>query len=235
MPNRYLSLIIWLMPSCGFKRMALRALGNHIGTDANVGPTLVLGCGKFTVGDDCTISAFNVFKGLAHTRLDGKNFIGSWNQFTAAPGYQDYSDRIGMLWMKEQSFVTNRHYVDCSGQVILEPYAAVSGIKCIIQSHELDLVDNKTTVGRVVIGERAVISTACIMLKGSHLPDRSILAAGSVMVKAKEDVEVPKSGLYGGAPARYIKELTDLKWWHRESYHTPVTAFDEAKFRLGHY
>ena len=209
-------------------------MGNQIGGNAKVGPILVLDCGKFTLGEDCTISSFNVFKGVAHIQLDGKNFIGSWNQFTAAPGYQDYSDRIGMLWMKEQSFVTNRHYIDCSGQVILEPYAAVSGIKCIIQSHELDLVDNKTTVGRVVLGERSVISTACIMLKESRLPNRSILAAGSVMVKAKDNGEAPKSGLYGGAPARYIKELTDLQWWHRDSYHTPVTAFDEAKFRLAH-
>jgi acetyltransferase-like isoleucine patch superfamily enzyme len=231
-PNKYLSLIMWLLPSCGFKRWALRGLGNSIADNAIIGPILVLGCGKFSLGGGSIIAGFNIFKSLAHVQLDSKNFIGSWNQFTAAADFQNYSDRVGMLWMKEQSFVGNRHYIDCSGQVILGPYAAVGGIKSIIQSHELDLAVNETTIGRVVFGEKAVSSTACVMLKDSYLPERSMLAAGSVMVKAKEGRELPKSGLYAGAPARYVKEIKDFAWWDRDFYYTPVTAFDDKKFRL---
>ena len=234
-PNKYLSLIIWLLPSCGFKRWALRRLGNNIADNAIIGPNLVLGCGTFSLGDGSIIAGFNIFKSLAHVQLDSKNFIGSRNQFTAAPEYQNYSDRVGMLWMKEQSFIANRHYIDCSGQVILEPYAAVGGMRSIIQSHELDLADNQTTIGRVVLGKKAVSTTACVMLKDSYLPDRSMLAAGSVMVKAKEGSELPKSGLYAGAPARFVKEIKDFAWWDRDSYYTPVTAFDDKKFQLDDY
>jgi acetyltransferase-like isoleucine patch superfamily enzyme len=231
-PNKYLSLIIWLLPNCGFKRWALRALGNNIADNAIIGSTLVLGCGTFSLGNGSIVSNFNVFKGLAHIRMDCKSFIGSWNQVTAASEFQNYSDRVGMLWMKEQSVVLNRHYIDCSGQVILEPYAALAGIKSIIQSHELDWANNVSTVGRVVFGGNAVSSTACVMLKDSYLPERSILAAGAVLVKAKPGSELPKSGLYAGAPARFVKEIKDLVWWDRDSYHTPVTAFDDEKFQL---
>jgi acetyltransferase-like isoleucine patch superfamily enzyme len=229
-PNKYLSLIIWLLPNSGVKRWALRALGNNIAESATTGSTLVLGCGTFSLGDDCIVSKFNIFKGLAHIRMDGKNFIGSWNQFTAASEFQNYSDRVGLLWMKEQSFVTNRHYIDCSGQVILEPYAAVGGIKSIIQTHELDIAENVTTVGRVVFGEKAVSSTACVMLKDSYLPKRSMLAAGAVLVKAKPGGNLPESGLYAGAPARFVKEIKDFVWWTRDSYYTPVTGVDDEKF-----
>jgi acetyltransferase-like isoleucine patch superfamily enzyme len=231
-PNKYLSLIVWLLPSGGFKRWALRALGNTIADDAVIAPQLVLGCGPFALGESAIIERFNIFRNLAHVRMDAQNLIGSWNQFTAAPEYQRYSDHVGMLWMKEYSFVTNRHYVDCSGQVLLGAYSAIAGIKSIFQSHELDLVDNKTTIGRVVLGDRAVTSTACVMLKDAFLPDRSMLAAGAVMVKARPGAEVPKSGLYGGTPARYIKELQDFAWWHRDTYDTQVTAFDETPFQL---
>lgn len=230
-PNKYLSLIAWLLPNCGLKRRALRGLGNDIAHDAVVGPNLVLGCGTFSLGKGSIIWPFNVFKGLAHIRLDGENLIGSWNQITAAADFQNFSDRVGVLWMKEQSFVTNRHYIDCSGQVILEPYAAVGGIKSIIQSHELDVANNENTVGRVVFGEKAVSSTACVMLKDSYLPDRSMLAAGSVMVKAKDGSELAKSGLYAGVPARFVKEIKDFTWWDRECSYTAVTAFDDKKFR----
>jgi acetyltransferase-like isoleucine patch superfamily enzyme len=234
-PNKYLSLIAWLLPSGGFKRWALRALGNNIADDALIAPQVVLGCGVFSVGESAIIERFNIFRNLATIRMDGHNLIGSWNQFTAAPEYQSYSDRVGMLWMKEHSFVTNRHYVDCSGQVILGAYAAIAGIKSIFQSHELDLVDNKTTIGRVVLADRAVTSTACVMLKDSFLPERSMLAAGAVMVKAKEGSGPPPSGLYGGTPARFIKEIKNFAWWDRDTYDTQVTAFDDRVFQVDGY
>ena len=231
-PNKYLSLILWLMPSCGFKRWALRRLGNRIADNVIVGPTVVLGCGPFSLADGAAILNFNVFRNLSYIRLDRKAFIGSWNQFTAAPEYQAYSDRVGMLLLKELSGITNRHYIDCSGQVILQPYAGVGGIKSIIQSHEIDLTDNKTTLGRVVFGENAMSGTACVILKDSYLPERSVLAAGSVLVKAKKGTQLPTAGLYGGAPARFIREVKDFTWWRRDSHYTPVTAFDDSDFAL---
>lgn len=231
-PNPVLSLLIWLLPPSRFKNAALRWLGNRIGADVTIGPTLVLSCGRFSVDDGARIAPFNVFRQLATVKVGKKCFIGSWNQITAARDYQNFSDRVGMLLMEEQAAITNRHYLDCSGQVILHAYSGIGGIKSIFQSHEIDLAQNKTTVGRVVIGERAMTGTAVIMLKDSHLPDRSVLAAGSIVVKSKPGIELPTDRLYGGVPAKPIRPVEDAAWWHRESYLTPVTPFDDEVFRL---
>ena len=127
-PNNWLSLIAWLLPSCGFKLWALRSLGNHIGHDVTLGPNLVLNCGPFSIADGAEIMNFNIFRRLSSIELGPRSTIGNFNQFTAAPDYQRYSPLVGKLIVGEFGAFTNRHYVDCSGQVILRPFAAVGGV-----------------------------------------------------------------------------------------------------------
>jgi acetyltransferase-like isoleucine patch superfamily enzyme len=231
-PNKWISLILWLLPNSSFKTWGLRRLGNHIGDNVKLGPSLVLGCGRFSLGDGAAITNFNSFRNLSSVELGPKAFIGNFNQFTAAPDYQLFSPLVGKFIAGELTIVTNRHYFDCSGQIILRPFAGIGGIRSIFQSHEIDLEDNQTKVGRVVLGENAMTCTACTLLKDSHLPDRSVLAAGSILTKSKDGASPPTSGLYAGAPARFIREVKEFDWWTRDSYNTPVTAFDDAKFRL---
>jgi acetyltransferase-like isoleucine patch superfamily enzyme len=231
-PNKWLSLIAWLLPSCGFKLWALRSLGNHIGHDVVLGPNLVLNCGRFSIADGVSIMNFNTFRQLSSIELGPKSAIGNFNYFTAAPDFQRYSPLVGKLMIGESVVITNRHYVDCSGQVILRPFSGVGGLKNIILSHELDYADNKTEPGRVVLGRNAVTTTGCILLKDSYLPERSVLAAGSVLPRAKEGVDMPISGLYGGAPARFIREIKEYQWWDRAYSHTPAVPFDDEKFRV---
>lgn len=231
-PNPLLSLLTWLLPSCGFKIWALRRLGNSIGADVTVGPILVLSCGRFSIDDGAEISPFNAFRRLANVDIGKNCFVGSWNQITAAADYQKYSDLVGLLRLEEHSVIMNRHYLDCSGQIILRRFSGIGGVKSIFQSHEIDLAEDKTTVGRITLDENAMTGTAVIMLKDSHLPYRSVLAAGSIAVKGKEGIELPSSSLYGGTPAKPIRQLEDFAWWHRDSYMTPVTPFDDEVFRL---
>lgn len=231
-PNKWLSLLAWLLPSSGFKMWALRALGNTIGHDVVLGPTVVLNCGRFTIADGAAIMSFNIFKQLSGVELGPQSVIGRFNQFTAAPDYQRYSPFVGKLIVGEFGYITNRHYIDCSGQVILRPYAVVGGIKSTIQSHEADLVENTSKPGRIILGRNAMTGTGCILLKDSYLPERSILAAGSVLSRAKDRDSMAVSALYGGAPARFLREIKDLEFWHRAYNYTPVVAFDDEEFRL---
>lgn len=231
-PNNWLSLIAWLLPSCSFKLWALRSLGNHIGHDVTLGPNLVLNCGPFSIGDGAAVLNFNVFRQLSSIELGPKSNIGNFNQFTAASDYQRYSPLVGKLIVGEFGAFTNRHYVDCSGQVILRRFAAVGGLRNIILSHELDYAENTTEPGRVVLGENAVATAGCILLKDSYLPERSVLAAGSVLPRAKDDDNMPISALYGGAPARFIREIKGYQWWDRAEPYTPSIPFDDTKFRL---
>ncbi len=231
-PNNWLSLIAWILPSCGFKLWALRSLGNRIGHDVVLGPNLVLNCGPFSIGDGAAIMNFNIFRQLSSIELGPDSNIGNFNQFTAAPDYQRYSPLVGKLIIGEFGAVTNRHYFDCSGQVILRPFAAVGGIKSIIQSHELDYACNKTEPGRVVLGRNAVTTTGCILLKDSYLPERSVLAAGSLLSRAKDRDNMPISGLYGGTPARFMREIKEYQWWDRAQAHTPPAPFGDEQFRV---
>lgn len=231
-PNKWLSLIVWLLPSCGFKLWALRSLGNQIGHGVVLEPNLVVSCGRFTIADGATIQKFNVFRGLSSIELGPNSAIGGFNHFTAAVDYQRFSPLVGKLIIGELGVFTNRHYVDCSGQVILRPFAAVGGIRNIILSHELDYAQNTTEPGRVILGSNAVATTGCILLKDSYLPERSVLAAGSVLTRAKDADNMPISGLYGGSPARFIREIKDYRWWDRANTHTPPSPFDDEKFRL---
>lgn len=231
-PNALLSLFVWLWPSSRFKMWMLRRLGNTIGNNVVIAPTVVLACGPFVIGDEVVIYQFNIFRNLAGVRLGDKATIGTMNQITASPAYQKYSKFVGQLLLEEQGGITNRHYLDCSGQIILRKYAAIGGVKSVFQSHEIDLAEDKTTIGRVILGEYSISTTSVIMLKDSFLPARSVLAAGALMGKAREGVELPESMLYAGVPAKPVAPVSDLAWWHRESHVTAVTPFDDEVFRL---
>lgn len=88
-PNKWLSLIAWLLPSSDFKLRILRSLGNHIGRDVAIGPNLVLNCGRFSIADGAAIMSFNIFKQLSSIELGPQSVIGRFNQFTAAPNISD--------------------------------------------------------------------------------------------------------------------------------------------------
>jgi acetyltransferase-like isoleucine patch superfamily enzyme len=212
---------------------ALRRLGNQIGRNVALGPTLTLGCGPFTIGDEASIMSFNSFRRMSSVEIGPRSFIGNLNQFSAAPGYQQFSQLVGKLILGESCIITNRHYFDCSGQIIMRPFSGIGGLRSIFQSHEIDLEDNETTVGRIVLGENAMTGTACVLLKDAYLPERSILAAGSLLTKAKQTDNLPARGLYAGVPARFIREVNPMKWWDRQSFNTPPTPFDDRQFRMG--
>ncbi|WP_238421092.1 hypothetical protein [Gordonia sp. 'Campus'] len=220
-PNKWLSLIVWLLPASNAKNTLLRAIGNTVGQDVVLGPNLVLGCGPFHIGDRAVVSPFNIFRQMASVELEKDNFIGRLNQFTAAPSYQRFSDRAGVLSMAEQSAITNRHYFDCSGRIDMEAYSAVGGTRSLLQSHEIDIVEDRTTIGTITIGERSLTATACLILKNAHIPAFSLVAAGSV-VTASNKATAGDAGIYAGAPARWRRELPECKWWYRSSYMTPV-------------
>jgi len=231
-PNKWLSLFAWLLPDSRFKQWALRRLGNTIGEKVRISPTLVIGCGPFSLGDGTIIAGLNVFRNLSSVTLGRRCYIGNLNQFTAAVDYQRFSPLVGRLVMRDRAAMTNRHYFDCSGLILMEAYSGVGGIRSILQSHEIDLQTDETAPGRIVLGENAMTGTGCTLLKDSYLPDHSVLAARSLLVKAKDPGKMPAKTLYGGSPARPLKEIDNLAWWAREDYNTPPTPFDDTKFRL---
>ncbi|NKX87506.1 acyltransferase [Nocardia coubleae] len=223
-PSVLAQAVLWLLPAGSAKNALLRRFGHHIGSDVRFGPALVLNCRRFAIADGVTVGAGNVFRGMNEVRLGRDVMIGSWNWVSAHPGYQGYSDRAGRLIVGDGTFITSRHYLDCSGTIEIGEWSAIAGQRSTLQTHELDVVTNETTVGQVRIGDRALVATGCLMLRGTSLPDRSVLAAGSTMARQKPDT-VLEQGLWGGSPARFIKPIQG-EWFDRTSIHTDVVPFD---------
>jgi acetyltransferase-like isoleucine patch superfamily enzyme len=230
-PNGLLSFFAWLLPASAIKTWVLRRLGNEIGESTTIGPNLVVGCGSFRVGDGTVIDPFNLFKGLARVDIGSRVRIGRFNQISADRAFQQYSDKVGAFIMQELSLITNRHYVDCSGQVIIGRHAAVGGLRTIIQSHEFDLGESRATIGKVTVGEYAMTGACCLLLKDSYVPPYSVLAAGTVLSKRRDNTEV-KAGLYGGVPAKFIRELPYLGWYKDDEVVRTVKPFNDDVFRL---
>lgn len=73
--------------------------------------------------------------------------------------------------------------------------------------HPLDYMDRRNTVhgtktAPVIIEDDVFIGTNCIIGKGVTIGARSIIAAGSVVVKS-----IPSDEIWGGNPAKFIRKI----------------------------
>jgi acetyltransferase-like isoleucine patch superfamily enzyme len=230
-PNALLSLFVWLLPPSKFKMWALRRLGNHIGDGVELGPTIVLGCGPFWLDDLAGFGLLNTFRNLRHVRIGSNSHLGNFNYVTASPEYQQHSDYVGFFIVEEMSGITSRHYLDCGGQIVLRRNSGIGGLRSIFQSHEIDLMKNETGVGQIILERNSMTGTGVILLKGAVLPEKSVLAAGSILTKAPRDATLQTNGLYAGAPARYVRELKDFAFWDREVWYTAPKPFDDTNLK----
>ena len=70
--------------------------------------------------------------------------------------------------------------------------------------HDYQSHDFRGISGKVTIGDRAWISCNTTILPGVHIAKNCVVAAGAVVSK-----DLKESGLYGGIPAKFLKERTD--------------------------
>lgn len=61
----------------------------------------------------------------------------------------------------------------------------------------------ETKSAPIVIEDDVFIGTSCLILKGVHIGARSIVAAGSVVVKS-----IPSDEIWGGNPAKFIRKIS---------------------------
>jgi len=120
-----------------------------------------------------------------------------------------------MLYIKEHGAITNRHLIDCTASVIIGRFTTFAGFRSQILTHSINLKESRQRCKSVEIEDYCFVGTGSILLPGAVLPQKSILAAGAVLGEHLVDAGY----LYGGAPAKKIKELSvsDYKYMNRDS------------------
>jgi len=79
--------------------------------------------------------------------------------------------------------------------------------------HSLDYINRRSRImdiqnsfcKEIIIGDDVFIGAGTTILKGVHIGERSIIAAGSVVTKS-----IPPDEVWGGNPVRYIRSLQNF-------------------------
>jgi len=199
------------------RRWLLNSLcGYSIDRRARIGVSL-LGCSSVQMEAGSRVGHFNVIKG-ARLVMGEEARLGDFNWISALPlrhprHFREEVERDPAFIVERHAAVTSRHFVDCSNTVTIGEFATVAGARSQILTHAIDFKRNRQASAPVRIGRYCFVGTACVVLKGSRLPDYSILAASSCLNRGFEET----FSLYSGTPAARVKDLDrDALYFHRQ-------------------
>ena len=162
-----------------------------------------------------------VFNGHAHFSIPlssevyiGRNFI-----CNSGPLYAIDNASMSKIWVFDNAFLSigddsgiSNTAIICSKEIVIGNNVNIGAGTLIIDTdfHSLnseirtnrkkDIISAKQ--GSVRIGDHVLIGARTIILKGVVIGNRSIVAAGSVVVK-----NIPERELWGGNPAQFIRKV----------------------------
>ena len=174
---------------------------------------------RLVMMEHSVIGHLNVCKGLDLLELSENSIIGNANWITGYPTtrndhFSHQPDRKCELILGEHVGVSSRHYFDCTQSIRIGKYSTIGGIRSVFLSHSINFEQCKQSSLPITVGDYCFVSTNCVVLGGSILPNRSVLGACSLLNKP---FDLPCS-LYGGVPAHFIKNYTpDYLYFSRQT------------------
>jgi acetyltransferase-like isoleucine patch superfamily enzyme len=206
---KVLALVFGLLPASRAKTWLLGLLpGYHVAPDARIAPVVLWRVGRLDIAPHVALGPGTIFRGLALVRLGPYAEIGQLNWITT--GVTEGAS--GELVMGADSALTSRHYVDCTGGVRIGRGSTVGGVRSTLLTHGLDTARSAVRLDGIEVGENCLIHSNVVITPGRQIADRCIVAAGAVVAADLEESEV----LYGGVPARPIRERRDEQYFVRE-------------------
>lgn len=206
--KKLLTILVVLLPWRARRYLLEKFWGYSLHPKSRIGLSWVFPK-KMVLHEGARIGNLTVCKGLDELTMGKNGIIGNLNWITGMPsGHQlhfaDQHNRKPILHIKEEAAVTNRHLIDCTDSVTIGRFATFAGFRSQILTHSIDLEKSKQMASPVEIGDFCFVGTSCVILKGSRLPDYSVLGANSVLNKK---LSTPYR-LYAGNPAVEKKELS---------------------------
>lgn len=98
-------------------------------------------------------------------------------------------------------FINNNVNIDCFDSITIGQHCAISKGVTIRDSDSHNLNHKEKVSAPIVIGDHVWIGVNATILKGVHIGNGAVIAAGAVVTR-----DVPENALVGGVPARIIKE-----------------------------
>lgn len=151
---------------------------------------------------NCVIKNLSVIRGLSLLELGENSRVGNLNWISTAK----YHHPNSRLVLKEESAITNRHYFDCTSTIKIGKFTTVAGVRSTFMTHSIDVYKNKQSSMEIVIGDHSFVGTNTIMLGGSNVSDKVIIAAGSTVLKSSETTQC---SIFAGVPIKKVKGLDE--------------------------
>jgi acetyltransferase-like isoleucine patch superfamily enzyme len=173
---------------------------------------------RLVMEENSRIGHLTVCKGIDLLHLGAHAIIGQLNWITGFPRensrhFAHETDRCPELIIEAHAGISSRHLIDCTARVRIGAFSTIAGFRSQFVTHTIDLQANRQSSRPIDIGEYCFVGTNSVVLGGSSLPHHSVLAAKSLLNK-KWDTPFQ---LYGGVPAKPIKELSqDLEYFRRK-------------------
>ncbi|MDP3491720.1 MAG: hypothetical protein Q8R82_01295 [Hyphomonadaceae bacterium] len=202
-----MALLLGLIWGARGRRFLFRKLlGYQIHPTAFIGHSFVRVM-SLEMGPRSKLGHLTIIRNVRRVVLEEQSRIGTFNwifgMLESDKHFLEESERAPEFIMKPHSSITSRHIVDCTDSVQIGAFSTVAGFNTQILTHGIDVTNSRQSSAPVRIGDHCLLGTNCIILKGSVLPNRTILAAGSVFRGAPAE----EGALFSGLPATAVRTL----------------------------
>ena len=206
----------WLLPASPRKNALLRRLGHDVAPTATARSSVVWRVERITLASGSRIGRWNLIKNMREISIAEKASIGRLNVVSSHPVYARLYPDGASLRVADHGKITSRHHLDCSGGVTVGSFASVAGSGTTLLTHSVDLRRDAQVARPISVGAYSFVGARCMVLGGAVLPDRSVLGAGSVLTRSREE---RTAGLWAGVPAAHRGSVAG-KWFERAETHT---------------
>jgi acetyltransferase-like isoleucine patch superfamily enzyme len=192
-----LVLLTGLLPKSSLKNVFLRALGWKIDKGVRIGTSVFWNVRSPKIGKGVTLSSFSVFRN-AFIEIMPFSSIGHWNWITSIEPTLPNFHGSGIFRLGQNSAITSRHYIDCSGGFVMGNFSVIAGIRSTFFTHQIDYKENSQQCLPINIGDFVLISSCVNISPGTIIGNGSLVAMGSNLIRT----DYQSSSFIAGEPAR---------------------------------